>query len=289
MDVDCIAFTGSTAIGKRFLQYAGAVEHEARLARVRRQEPEHRLRRLPRPATPRRARPRAASSSTRARSAPPARAAGRRARSRTSSSRTGHRRRAKTCSPAIRSIPTTRIGRDGRQTPAASACMGYIETGRTEGAELHRSAAARAHRHRRLLRRAHRLRRVRNDMTIAREEIFGPVLSTIAFDCRGRGGDGRQRHDLRPGGRGLDRQTSTPRTASRARSARASCGSTRTTRGDITMPVRWLQAVGLRSRQVDPRAREVHRPQDGLDRPALLTGDTPRRSIRLAAGGASRA
>ena len=39
---------------------------------------------------------------------------------------------------------------------------------------------------------------VTNDMTIAREEIFGPVLSIMGVQGRGRGGQDRQRHALRP-------------------------------------------------------------------------------------------
>ena len=41
------------------------------------------------------------------------------------------------------------------------------------------------------------------DMTIAQEEIFGPVLSILPYDDRGRGVAHRQRLDLRPGRRSL--------------------------------------------------------------------------------------
>jgi acyl-CoA reductase-like NAD-dependent aldehyde dehydrogenase len=44
---------------------------------------------------------------------------------------------------------------------------------------------------------------VRNDMTIAQEEIFGPVLSIIPVDSEVEAVAGRQRHDLRPLGRGV--------------------------------------------------------------------------------------
>ena len=41
---------------------------------------------------------------------------------------------------------------------------------------------------------------VRNDMTIAREEIFGPVLSIMPYRRRGGSDPARQRHGLWPGG-----------------------------------------------------------------------------------------
>ena len=40
---------------------------------------------------------------------------------------------------------------------------------------------------------------VTNDMTIAREEIFGPVLSILGYDDRRPGRRDRQRHRVRPG------------------------------------------------------------------------------------------
>ena len=45
---------------------------------------------------------------------------------------------------------------------------------------------------------------VSNDMSIAREEIFGPVLSVIPFDGERGGRSAGQRHRLRPGRHGLD-------------------------------------------------------------------------------------
>ena len=41
---------------------------------------------------------------------------------------------------------------------------------------------------------------VTNDMTIAKEEIFGPVVSILGYDTRRRGGEDRQRHRVWPGG-----------------------------------------------------------------------------------------
>ena len=85
--------------------------------------------------------------------------------------------------------------------------LDYIDAGRAEGARL---------RHRRRARLGvARLSRtasssqptvfadVTDEMRIAREEIFGPVMCVLAFDRRGRGGRPRQRHAVRPGGGGL--------------------------------------------------------------------------------------
>ena len=49
LDVDCLAFTGSTEVGKLFLQYAGRLEPQARRAGVRGQVPQPGLRRRRRP------------------------------------------------------------------------------------------------------------------------------------------------------------------------------------------------------------------------------------------------
>ena len=64
---------------------------------------------------------------------------------------------------------------------------------------------------------------VKNDMTIAREEIFGPVLSILALPGRGRGGPHRQRHGVRPLGLRLVRQISTARAGWRRGCAPATC------------------------------------------------------------------
>jgi acyl-CoA reductase-like NAD-dependent aldehyde dehydrogenase len=88
---------------------------------------------------------------------------------------------AETIRPGDPLDPETRMGAIVDRTQL-DRVLGYIETGRTEGAELHLGG-----------------RRVReesggyfveptifdavsNEMRIAREEIFGPVLATIAFD-----------------------------------------------------------------------------------------------------------
>ncbi len=71
---------------------------------------------------------------------------------------------------------------------------------------------------------------VDNSMTIAQEEIFGPVLSVIKFKNDKRGDRDRQRLDLRPGvsavwSEDYDRCLETATQAAR----RAPCGSTTTT------------------------------------------------------------
>ena len=154
--------------------------------------------------------------------------------------------------------------------------LGYIDAGRDEGADARARRQPRARGQRRLLRRADRVRR------------------------RAQRHDDRARGDLRPGA-GDDRRSAPrtrrsrvandtiyglaaavwtrqrrrARTASRARSAPASCGSTRSTRGDITEPVRRLQAVRHRPRQVAARVRQVHRAEDDLDRVARLAAGQP--------------
>ena len=67
-------------------------------------------------------------------------------------------------------------------------------------------------------------------MTIAREEIFGPVLSTHHLQDRRRGDRDRQRRRSTAWPRRCGRATSPPRTAWRARCAPAPCTSTATTR-----------------------------------------------------------
>ena len=72
-DIDCVAFTGSTEVGRRFLTYAAGLEPQARPARARRQVTAARVRRRRPtwPTSPRTSRSR--SSGTWARTARPAR------------------------------------------------------------------------------------------------------------------------------------------------------------------------------------------------------------------------
>ena len=96
---------------------------------------------------------------------------------------------------------------------------------------------------------------VDNSMTIAQEEIFGPVLSIIPYDGRGRRGADRQRHDLRPrrgglvGGRGAG--------AARRRADPHRPGGDQRRRLQPAGAVRRLQAVRPRARAGALRDRGV--------------------------------
>ncbi len=160
--------------------------------------------------------------------------------------------------------PKTRMGAIVDDTQL-DRVLGYIEAGKSEGAALHLGGS--------------RVREetggyyveptifdaVSNDMTIAREEIFGPVLvGDLVRRARRRDRD-RQRHDLRPLRGHLDgrRERRAPGRACDPGGGRLGehvrCGR-------HLEPVRRVQAVRLRPRQVDPRARQVHGSQGDLDR-----------------------
>ena len=77
-----------------------------------------------------------------------------------------------------------------------------------EGARVVAGGGADPRGQRRLVRPADDLRRRRrNDMRIAREEIFGPVLSVIEFETEDEAIAHRQRHAVRPGGLALHART----------------------------------------------------------------------------------
>ena len=85
--------------------------------------------------------------------------------------------------------------------------LGYIELGVKEGARL-------AHGGKRAMAETGGfyveptiLDGAKNDMRIAQEEIFGPVVVVIPFDERTGGGPSSQRHDLRPRRRASGRAT----------------------------------------------------------------------------------
>ena len=145
--------------------------------------------------------------------------------------------------------------------------LGYIETGKKEGAKLAWAASGPASTTRRLLRRAHSLR------------------------------PGRQQDEDRPGGdlraRALDHHVQDAEEAVRSATTRSTASPPRSGPATSPRPSRWrgapcrrgvgqllrqrrhhlavrrLQAVGLRPRQVAPRLRQVHRAEGDLD-PARL-------------------
>ncbi len=158
MDVDCIAFTGSTAHRQADAAVRGAVEHEARVARVRRQVAEHRARGLPGPRSGGRRRRRRRSSSTRARCARRARACSCRSRSRTRCSRRSRQsaRRMVARRPA-RSGDAAR--RDRRRDADERACSATSTPAETEGATSALGGNRVRAGQRRLLRRADGVRR----------------------------------------------------------------------------------------------------------------------------------
>ena len=78
--------------------------------------------------------------------------------------------------------PKTRMGAIVDQTQL-DRVLGYIESGRSEGAELHLGGSRVLEETGGLFVEPTIFDAVSNDMTIAREEIFGPVLSTIGFDA----------------------------------------------------------------------------------------------------------
>ncbi|HEX4746240.1 MAG TPA: aldehyde dehydrogenase [Gaiellaceae bacterium] len=77
--------------------------------------------------------------------------------------------------------PKTRMGAIVDRTQLERV-LGYIESGRTEGATLHLGGNRVLEETGGLFVEPTIFDAVSNDMTIAREEIFGPVLSTIGFD-----------------------------------------------------------------------------------------------------------
>ena len=100
---------------------------------------------------------------------------------------------------------------------------------------------------------------VTNDMTIAREEIFGPVLSIIGYKNEDDAVQHRQRHALRPRGLRLRRQRGerTPRGAPPPRRQRQP--QRRAERA--VRALRRLQAVGQRPRVGPLRRRGISRGQ----------------------------
>ena len=107
---------------------------------------------------------------------------------------------------------------------------------------------------------------VANSMRVAREEIFGPVLTVTEFEDEDEALAHRQRHAVRPGRRAVD-----PRRQARPPARAPDPGRHRVGQhlrhGRHHRAVRRLQAVRLRARQGPGRARRLHPAQDDLVRP----------------------
>ena len=223
-DVDKVAFTGSTEVGKLIVQAAAGNLKRVSLELGGKSpnivfadaDLEQRDRR----------RGAARSSSTTASAAAPARGCTCRRTSTTRSSRASPtRQRRSSSAPGI--DPDTEMG------PLVSEeqfdrVLGYLEAGRERGGNGAQPAAT-AHRRPRLLRRADVLDRHDADMSVVREEIFGPVV--VRDPVRRRRGDRARAPTTRP--------TASPRASGPATSPRptgrpsacapARCGSTATT------------------------------------------------------------
>ena len=125
---------------------------------------------------------------------------------------------------------------------------GYIEKGEAEGAKLVTGGAEPPEG----LDRGYFVRptvfsEVTPEMTIAREEIFGPVLAIQPYDGRGRRGADRQRHRLRPRRRRLVRRPGAGDRRRRRHPHRPDRDQRR--RLQPAGAVRRLQAVGPRARE----------------------------------------
>ena len=136
-------------------------------------------------------------------------------------------------------------GRDRRRGASSTACSATSRPGKSEGAGLHaRRQPGRARTPAATTSSRRSSTPSRNDMRIAREEIFGPVLSAISFTDVERGDHDRERHDLRPRGGGLDARLDT-RPQGRARAPRRHRLGEHARRGDITCPFGGFKQSGF--------------------------------------------
>ena len=176
MDVDKVAFTGSTEVGKLIVQ-AAAGNLKKRHAGTGRQEPEHRVRGR-RPG--RRHRGRGQRDLLQPRPVLRGRLPAVRAREPV---RRGRRRRVRRSPSRSRSArASTRRPRWARWCPQEQfdRVTGFLESGKNDGAT--RGDRRRPGRRQGLLRRADRAHRhQRRTMSIVREEIFGPVVVAAPF------------------------------------------------------------------------------------------------------------
>ena len=261
-DIDKIAFTGHVDTAK-IIQKAAADTLEAHNVRAGRQEPQRRLRRLrhgrrpsPVPSTP--------STSTAASAAPPAAGCSSRRRSIRNSS-SGWPRRPRSARSAIPSIPTTEQGPQVSQEQM-DKILGYVDLGQKQGAKLVTGG-------KRVGDKGYFVEptifdNVKDDMAIAKDEIFGPVVSVLPFkdvDDSDRAG---QQHHLRPGRGGLDQGHRQGPPVCQAKSRPARLGQLLPHRRH-DHPVRRLQDVGPGPRERRGGAGSLHRNEDRDDQARL--------------------
>ena len=103
-----------------------------------------------------------------------------------------------------------------------------------------------------------------NEMVVAREEIFGPVVSVITLRDRGRGDPARERHAVRPLGLALDARRRPPAPGrARAADGRRSA-STRTAPSSRRRRSAATRQSGVGQGARDGRARPQHRAEERL-------------------------
>ena len=225
--VDKIAFTGSTEVGKSLLRAVGEIGRQGDHARARRQEPAGRPRRRRRPrgrgvddrvgdllqqrpdVQRRLAAHRPSVASARSSSSGSRRSAGSWPRASRSTRRRGSAR-SSTSASSTRSSATSRLGAEEGARVVAGG-----ERVREESGGFYVPPTI--------------LDGVDNGWRVAREEIFGPVLTVTEFEDEAEALRDRQRHAVRAGRRALDARRQPGPSPGATRSGPASSGSTRST------------------------------------------------------------
>ena len=272
-DVDKVAFTGSTEVGKQIARSVAGTPQEGH-ARARRQGRQHRLRR-------RTARPGRRGHRQRHLLQP-----GPRVLRRLAAAGAGERRTTRCSTRSSAGSATLRLGDPLDKNTDIGAINSaeqlarireLSDVGEAEGAERW-SPPCELPDHGLLVpadacspasRQAHR---------IAREEIFGPVLSVLTFRTPGRGGREGEQHAVRAVRRRLDREGLADPLDGRPAARRRGVGQhVQPVRPDVA--VRRLQGVGLRPRGRPPRA-------GGLPRLIVTPSSDVRKTYKLYIGGA---